>query len=43
MVDPIQGFAGARRGLSALAILLLAAGCSTDWGPRCADGRRLNG
>ena len=33
MVDPIRGFAGARRGLSALALLLLAAGCSTGWGP----------
>lgn len=33
MVDPIRGFAGARRGLSSLALLLLAAGCSTGWGP----------
>lgn len=33
MVDPIQGFAGARRGLSAIVLLLLAAGCSTGWGP----------
>lgn len=33
MVDPIRGFAGARCGLSALALLLLAAGCSTGWGP----------
>jgi len=33
LVDPIRAFAGARRGLSALALLLLAAGCSTGWVP----------
>jgi outer membrane protein assembly factor BamD (BamD/ComL family) len=33
LVDPIRGLAGVRRGLSALALLLLAAGCSTGWVP----------